>query len=107
MSAGLEVNENTIPAHGRRKGTKKGCVSLRVAMHRKRSRLTQYLIARACERFHACEVCFKSEACDVVEDALAPLRLKPRELKRLLQGLTCPCCESRVCEGTLVVTLTC
>jgi hypothetical protein len=75
-------------------------------MHRKRSRLTRYLIAVACERFHACEVCFKSEAIDVVEDALAPLRLKSRELKRLLQRLTCPYCESRVGEGGLVVTRT-
>lgn len=71
---------------------------------RKRSRLTRLLMDVASERFYACEVCYESEAFDSIEDNLAPLRLKARELKRLLQRLTCPCCESRICSETLVVT---
>jgi hypothetical protein len=73
---------------------------------RKRARLTRLLVDAAQERFYACEECYKSEAFDPIEDALTPLRLKLRELKRLLQRLTCPRCESRVYSGTLVVTPT-
>jgi len=73
---------------------------------RKRSRATRFLVDLVFERFHACEVCFKSEAFDAIEDVLAPLRLKPLELKRLLRTLTCPGCESRVSPGTFVVTYT-
>ena len=73
---------------------------------RKRSRLTRQLVVAACQRFYACEVCYKSEAFDPIEDALAPLHLKPRELKRLLQSLNCPRCGSQVRSGTLVVTPT-
>ena len=71
-----------------------------------RSRLTRDLLRFACERFYACEVCREAEAYESIEDALRPLRLKPRELKRLLQGLTCPGCESRISSGTFVVTRT-
>jgi hypothetical protein len=73
---------------------------------RKRSRLTRLLRDIASERFYACEVCYQSEAFDSTEDALEPLHLKRRELKRLLQKLTCPGCESRIYLGTLVVTPT-
>lgn len=73
---------------------------------RERSRLTRLLVDVAREWFYACEVCFKSEAFDPIEDALAPLHLKPRELKRLLKRLTCPRCESPVGSGMLVVTPT-
>lgn len=77
-----------------------------MAVCRKRSRLTRVLIHAAHQRFYACEVCFKSEAFDFIEDALTPLRLKSGELKRLLRRLSCPGCESRVESGTLVVTPT-
>jgi hypothetical protein len=77
-----------------------------MASPRKRARATRLLVELAFQRFHACEVCFKSEAFDAIEDALAPLRLKPRELKRLLRRLNCPGCESRVSFGTLVLTYT-
>ncbi len=69
---------------------------------RRRSRLTRVLLDLAWERFYACDVCDK-EAPIFIEEALAPLRLKQRESKRLLRQLTCPCCESPVRAGTFVV----
>jgi RES domain len=72
---------------------------------RRRSRLSRVLLDSACERFYACDVCDK-EAPIFIEEALAPLRLKQRELKRLLRHLTCPSCESPVRAGTFVVTPT-
>lgn len=72
-------------------------------LRHKRSRLTRVLIDLAWERFDACEVCRNSEAFDSIEEALAPLRLKRRESKRLLQNLSCPNCESRIPSGMLVV----
>ena len=70
---------------------------------RKRSRCTRVLVEAAHQRFHACEICFNSEAFDIIEDALGRLRLKPRELKRLLRQLTCPRCGSQVESGAFVV----
>ena len=64
------------------------------------------LVEAAHQRFYACEICFNSEAFDIIEDALGPLRLKPRELKRLLRRLTCPRCGSQVESGAFVVTPT-
>jgi len=46
------------------------------------------------------------EAFDLIEDVVAPMRLKKREEKRLLKQLTCPNCESRIPPGTLVATPT-
>lgn len=69
---------------------------------RRRSRLTRVLLDLAWKRFHACDVCDR-EAPIFIEEALAPLRLKQRELKRLFRQLTCPCCESPVRAGTFVV----
>jgi hypothetical protein len=77
-----------------------------MADRRKRARMTRQLVHVAYERFYACEVCYKSEAFDIIDDALKPLRLKSRELKRLLLRLTCPRCESQVTSGTFVVTPT-
>ena len=77
-----------------------------MALRQKRSRLTKLLVDIAHDRFHACEVCCRSEAFDTVDDALGPLRLKARERTRLLQQLTCPLCGSQVCSGTAVATYT-
>lgn len=77
-----------------------------MAMGRKPSRLTRRLVLAAQERFHACEVCHQSEAFDSIEDALRPLRLRLGESRRLLRGLTCPNCASRISSGMLVVTPT-
>lgn len=68
--------------------------------------MTRQLVDPAYERFYACEVCYKSEAFEDIDNALKPLRLKMRELKRLLRRLTCPRCGSQVTSGTLVVTPT-
>jgi hypothetical protein len=73
---------------------------------RTQPRPTRELIAKAHERFYACEACYKSEAFDTIEDVLAPLRLNQREPKRLLTKLMCPRCESQVHAGTLVVAAT-
>lgn len=70
---------------------------------RKRSRLTRSLISLAEQRFYACETC-SNQATELVEDVVAPMRLKEREQSRLLKHLTCPNCESLVGAGTLVAT---
>ena len=65
------------------------------------------VLVRRCPRtFYGCEACSESDAFDLIEEAIAPLRLKGRESKRLLRTLTCPCCESRVSSGMLVATPT-
>jgi RES domain len=73
---------------------------------RKRSRLTQFLLDAARERFYGCEACSGSDAFDLIDDAIAPLRLKGRESKRLFRSLTCPWCESWVGSGMLVAVAT-
>jgi len=74
-----------------------------MVVRRNRSRLTRSLAAAAQERFDACEVCLKNEAFEFIDEVVVPLRLKQRELERLLGQLRCPRCESTVCSGTLVV----
>lgn len=68
-----------------------------------KSRQTKVLIELAHDKFYACEVCWRSDALDFIEDVVAPLRLKNREAKRLFRSLTCPSCESTVSISTLVV----
>jgi hypothetical protein len=48
-------------------------------------------------------MCWSTDALDCIDDVLAPLRLRVREMRRLYRKLTCPCCESRVRPGTFVV----
>jgi hypothetical protein len=73
---------------------------------RKRSRPTRHLLDATWERFSGCEVCYKSQASDLIEDIVGPLKLRQREFKRLLQRLTCPNCETAVGELTYVVAKT-
>lgn len=73
-----------------------------MAIRQNPSRLTRSLAAAAQERFDACEVCLKNEAFEFIDDVVVPLRLKRRELERLLGRLRCPRCESTVCSGTFV-----
>ena len=72
----------------------------------KRSRRTQFLLDAAQERFYGCEMCSSGDALDLIEDVVAPLRLRERESKRLYRSLTCPYCESSIGSGMLVATRT-
>jgi hypothetical protein len=44
-----------------------------MAVRHKRSRMTRQLVDAAYERFYACEVCYKSEAFEDIDNALKPL----------------------------------
>ena len=68
-----------------------------------RSRPTRWLIEAALDRFYGCAARWRSDALDYIDDVLAPLRLRDREMRRLDRALTCPHCESRVRSGTFVV----
>jgi hypothetical protein len=61
-----------------------------------RGRRTTVLIELAYQRFHACEVCCKDKAVRSIRDALNPLKLRRREIQRLMRNLTCPACESPI-----------
>jgi hypothetical protein len=67
------------------------------------TRRTRKLIDLAQERFCGCDVCRLDDSYDLIEEVVNPLRLRKRERKRLFRVLTCPACEARVDEGTLVL----
>jgi len=69
----------------------------------RRTRITRELIDLVQERFSGCDVCCPEDSYDWIEEVANPLRLRKRERKRLFRVLTCPVCESRVEEGTLVL----
>jgi hypothetical protein len=70
--------------------------------HTRRTRLTRELRQLTQERFSSCDICRPDDSYDWIEEVVNPLRLRKRERKRLFRVLTCPECESRVEEGTLV-----